>query len=40
MQVVQNVQAGASDGKVWTQLSQNFVNLDSDNEDHVEYEVI
>ena len=38
MQAVQNVQTGASDGKVWTQLSQNFVNLDSNNEDHTEDE--
>ena len=37
---MQNVQAKASGGKVWTQLSQNFVNLDFDNEDHVEDEGI
>ena len=37
---MQNVQAEASGEKVWTQLSQNFVNLDSDNEDHAEDEGI
>ena len=34
IQAVHNVQAEALGGKVWTQLSQNFVNLDDDNEDH------
>ena len=37
---MQNVQAKALGGKVWTQLSQNFVNLGSDNEDHTEDEGI
>ena len=37
---MQNVQAKASGGQVWIQLSQNFVNLDSANEDHVEDEGI
>ena len=32
---VQNVQAETSDGKVCTQFSQNFVNLDSDDEENV-----
>ena len=40
MQEVQDVQIGASDDKVWTQLPQNFVNLDSDNEYHAEDEGI
>ena len=31
---------GTSDDKVWTQLPQNFVNLDSDNEEHAEDEEI
>ena len=31
---VQNVQAETSDGKVCTQLSQNFVNMDSDDEEN------
>ena len=33
--LVQNVQAKTSDGKVCTQFSQNFVNLDSDDEENV-----
>ena len=37
---MQNFQAKASGGQVWIQLSQNFVNLDSDNEDHAEDEGI
>ena len=37
---MQNVQSKALGGKVWTQLSQNFVNLDSDNEYHAEDEGI
>ena len=40
MQAVQDVQIGASDDKVWTQLPKNFVNWDSDNEDHIENEGI
>ena len=40
MQVVQDVQIGTSSDKVWTQVPQNFVNLDSDNEKHVEDEEI
>ena len=36
----QDVQIGTSGDKVWTQLPQNFVNLDSDNEEHVEDEEI
>ena len=40
IQAVQNVQAKASGGQVWIQISQNFVNLDSDNEDHAEDEGI
>ena len=32
---VQNVQAETSDGKVYTQFSQNFVNMDSDDEENV-----
>ena len=32
---VQNVQAETLDGKVCTQFSQNFVNLDSDDEENV-----
>ena len=37
---VHDVQIGTSGDKVWTQLPQNFVNLDSDNEEHVEDEEI
>ena len=37
---VQDVQYGTSGDKVWTQLPQNFVNLDSNNEDHAEDEGI
>ena len=37
---LQDVQIGTSGDKVWTQLPQNFVNLDSDNEEHVEEEEI
>ena len=37
---VQDVQIGTSGDKVWTQLPQNFVNLDSDNEEHAEDEEI
>ena len=37
---VQDVQIGTSDDKVWTQLPQNFVNLDLDNEEHAEDEEI
>ena len=40
MQVVQDVQIGTSDDKVWTQLPQNFVNSDSDNEEHAKDEEI
>ena len=40
MQAVQDVQIGTSNDKVWTQLPQNFVNLDSNNEDHTEDEGI
>ena len=40
MQAIQDVQIGASDDKVWTQLPQNFVNLDYDNGDHTEDEGI
>ena len=29
---VQDVQCGTLGDKVWTQLPQNFINLDSDNE--------
>ena len=35
---VQDVQIGTLGDKVWTQLPQNFVNLDSDNEEHDEDE--
>ena len=37
---VQDVQIGTSGDKVWNQVPQNFVNLDSDNEEHVEDEEI
>ena len=37
---VQDVQIGTSGDKVWTQLPQNFVNLDSDNDEHAEDEEI
>ena len=37
---VQDVQCGTSGDKVWTQIPQNFVNLDSDNEEHAEDEEI
>ena len=40
MQAVQDVQIGTSDDKGWTQLPQNFVNLDSNNEEHAEDEEI
>ena len=40
MQAVHDVQIGASDDKVWTQLPQNFLNLDSNNKDHAEDEGI
>ena len=40
MQEVQDVQIGASDDKVCTQLPQNFVYLDFDNEEHAEDEEI
>ena len=37
---VQDVQCGTSGDKVWTQLPQNFINLDSDKEEHPEEEEI
>ena len=37
---VQDVQIGTLGDKVWTQLPQNFVNLDFDNEEHAEHEEI
>ena len=37
---VQNVQCGTSGDKVWTKLPQNFINLDSDKEEHPEEEEI
>ena len=37
---VQNVQAETSDGKVCTQFSQNFVDLDSDDEENARDERI
>ena len=37
---VQDVQFGTSGDKVWTKLPQNFINLDSDNEEHPEEEEI
>ena len=37
---VQDVQIGTSGEKVWTQIPQNFVNLDSDNEEHAKDEEI
>ena len=37
---VQDVQCGTSGDKVWTQLPQNFINLDSDNEEHSKDEEI
>ena len=37
---VQDVQFGTSGDKVWTQLPQNFINLDSDKEEHPEEEEI
>ena len=37
---VQDVQIGTSGDKVWTQIPQNFVNLDSNNEYHAEDEGI
>ena len=40
MQAVQDVQIGTSADKVWTQLPQNFVNLDFDNEEHAKDEEI
>ena len=33
---VQNVQCGTLGDEVWTELPQNFINLDSDNEEHPE----
>ena len=40
MQEVQDVQIGTSDDKIWTRIPQNFVNVDSDNEEHAEDEEI
>ena len=40
MQAIQDVQIGTPDDKVWTQLHQKFVNLDSNNEEHAEDEEI
>ena len=40
MQAVHDVQIGTSYDKVWTQIPQNFVNLDSNNEEHAEDEEI
>ena len=37
---VHDVQIGTLGDKVWTQLPQNFINLDSDNEEHPENEEI
>ena len=37
---VQDVQFGTSGDKVCTQLPQNFINVDSDNEEHLEEEEI
>ena len=37
---MQNVQCGTSSDKVWTELPQNFINLDSDKEEHLEEEEI
>ena len=37
---VQDVQCGTSGDKVWTELPQNFINLDSDKEEHPEEEEI
>ena len=37
---VQDVQFGTSGDKVWTQLPQNFINLDYDNEEHPKEEEI
>ena len=37
---VQDVQFGTSSDKVWNQLPQNFINLDSDNEEHPKEEEI
>ena len=37
---VQDVQIATSGDKVWTQIPQNFINLDSDKEEHLEEEEI
>ena len=37
---VQDVQCGTSGDKVWTKLPQNFINLDSNKEEHPEEEEI
>ena len=37
---VQHVQFGTLGDKVWTQIPKNFINLDSDNEEHLEEEEI
>ena len=37
---VQDVQCGTLGDKVWTELPQNFINLDSDKEEHPEEEEI
>ena len=37
---VRDVQIGTSGEKVWTQLPQSFINLDSDNEEHPKEEEI
>ena len=37
---VQDVQIGTSYDKLWTQLPQNFIYLDSDNEEHPKDEEI
>ena len=37
---VQNVQCGTSGDKVWTELPQKFINLDSDKEEHPKEEEI
>ena len=34
---VQDVHCGTSGDKVWSLLPQNFINLDSDKEEHPEY---
>ena len=40
MLVVQDVQIGALDNRLWTKLPQKKFNLDYDNEDHAEDEGI